>query len=110
MSINLKKSVVLVVSTGKMTHSSKIQLCKFGTLTPIGETPWAFCRILQFSLLKLNTKFCLIIITTVEKYSPPSYMKSTSVLPLIHMLALPNMGGIIKWTVDKLAAADLQDL
>ena len=89
MSINLKKSAVLVVSRGKMTHSFGIQLGKLGTLTPIGETPYKYLGILQdFVVQSTEVKHQVLseYYRRCRKELLSKYMESTSVLLLMHML------------------------
>ena len=57
MTINLKKSAVLIVSRGKITHSSGVELSKLGTLECIRETPYKYLGILQdFVVLSAEAK------------------------------------------------------
>ena len=111
MSINLKKSAVLVVSRGKMTHSFGIQLGKLGTLTPIGETPYKYLGILQDFVVQSTEVKHQVLSEYYRRCRKVllSKLHGINKCTAINAFALPvvsYMGGIVKWTVDELAAAD----
>ena len=111
MTINLKKSAVLVVSRGKMSHSSGIELGRLGKLDCIGETPYKYLGILQdFVIQSAEVKGIVLS----EYYRRCRKILSSKLCAInkciaINSYALPVVsytGGIVKWTVDELAAAD----
>jgi len=111
MTINLRKNAVLIASRGKKKQSTGVNLGELGTLESIGDTPCKYLGILQdFVIQSAEVKrHVLTEYYRCCKKVPSSKPNGCNKCIAINSFALPvfsYMGGIVKWSVDELAAID----